>query len=445
LRARRLPPVTLAEKETEVAVVTADGRSVLPSGGSGAGALERLAAAARDPHLNGEAQLEFFSLDGAGYNLALRKVIAPYLEGGPFVVGLMSAHNGVSIGHHVLPLVQVLAWLVVALVSTLVLAKELRARHNVEESALEMRHDRANRENFINVVLENAPVMVSYWDVEQRCRYANGMYRSWFGKTVEQITGQHVRDILGKTLYAVCAPLIEATLRGEAQTFEQERARSDGSSGYVFSRYIPDRENGQVRGFFVIATDVTEQKKTQLQLEKRVDDLYAMATTDSLTGLNNRRSLLEKIQFEMALSKRLDLQVSFLMLDIDHFKRINDTFGHDAGDAVLRRLGLLLQQTLRALDHSGRLGGEEFGVLLTGSGLDDAYAVAERIRKEVMELAVEHGGETMHFTISIGLVSLASAMGSSVEAMMKKADTALYQAKNSGRNRVCVAENGDEH
>ena len=170
-----------------------------------------------------------------------------------------------------------------------------------------------------------------------------------------------------------------------------------------------------------------------------------MATTDSLTGLNNRRSLLEKIQFEMALSKRLDLQVSFLMLDIDHFKRINDTFGHDAGDAVLRRLGLLLQQTLRALDHSGRLGGEEFGVLLTGSGLDDAYAVAERIRKEVMELAVEHGGETMHFTISIGLVSLASAMGSSVEAMMKKADTALYQAKNSGRNRVCVAENGDEH
>ena len=154
--------------------------------------------------------------------------------------------------------------------------------------------------------------------------------------------------------------------------------------------------------------------------------------------------MLEKIQFELELSSRLDLPVSFLMLDIDHFKRINDTFGHDAGDAVLRRLGLLLRQTLRTIDHSGRLGGEEFGVLLTGSGPEEAYVVAERLRTEVMELAVEHGGETMRFTISIGLVSLASATGISVEAMMKKADTALYQAKNSGRNRVCVAEYGGE-
>jgi len=442
--ARRLAPVIMAEKDTRVAVVAANGRSVLPAGGSGLAFSSLLAAAARDPQLNGKAQLQLFFHEGAEYNLALRKVIAPLLKGGPLAVGLFSARTSISFGHHPLSLVLALAWLVVAVASTLVLAKELRARGSVEASAQKMRHESSTRENFINVVMENASVMVAYWDMAQRCRYANSMYRSWFGKTVEQITGQYARDILGEALYALCGPLIEATLRGEPQTFEQERPRKDGSKGYVFSRYIPDWEEGVIRGFFVIASDVTELKETQLQLEKRVDDLYAMATTDALTGLNNRRNLLEKVQFEMDLSQRLDMQISFMMLDIDHFKRINDTFGHDGGDAVLRRLGLLLRQTLRTVDHSGRLGGEEFGVLLTGSGPEEAYVVAERLRKEVMELAVEHGGETMRFTISIGLVSLASATGNSVEVMMKKADTALYQAKNSGRNRVCVAEYGGE-
>ena len=181
-----------------------------------------------------------------------------------------------------------LAWLVVAVASTLVLAKELRARGSVEASAQKMRHESSTRENFINVVMENASVMVAYWDMAQRCRYANSMYRSWFGKTVEQITGQYARDILGEALYALCGPLIEATLRGEPQTFEQERPRKDGSKGYVFSRYIPDWEEGVIRGFFVIASDVTELKETQLQLEKRVDDLYAM------NGCNFRASFLLK-------------------------------------------------------------------------------------------------------------------------------------------------------
>lgn len=437
--AQRLAPVYPAQKDMDVAVVTAGGRSVLPFAHNSRALTDRLVAAARD--LNADAALSrSFSLNGDTYTLALRRVKAPLLEGGPLVVGLIPARGQVRGGLQAIPLAQALTWLTVALISTLALAAELRARRRAEEKVVTVSSDKAARENFIKVILDNAPVMVAYWDARQRCRYANGVYRDWFGRTEEQIIGQDARSVLGEALYAVCAPLIEATLRGEAQIFEQQRKRVDGSMGYVLSRYIPDMENGEAQGFFVIVSDVTELKETQIKLEERVDDLYAMATTDSLTGLSNRRDLLEKVQFEMELSRRLDLQVSFLMLDIDHFKRINDTFGHDAGDAVLRRLGLLLRETLRTVDHAGRLGGEEFGVLLTATGPEEAYAVAERIRKEVMELAVAHGGETMRFTISIGVSYLVAAQPLSLEEMIKKADTALYAAKNSGRNRVCMAE-----
>ena len=390
-----------------------------------------------------EAMLHTHSMgiDGENSTLALRQVAAPFFAGGPMVVGTILNSDGSYDRWRSDMLMQVMAWVVVAVVSTLLLTVEVRRRRVSEVAAAKMHADMRARDKFISVLMDHAPIMVSYWDAECRCHYANRMYRGWFGKSEEQIIGMHVQTLLGDDLFAKCASLIAATLQGEPQNFEQERTRADGTKGYVLSRYIPDMDGENVRGFFVISSDVTELKQTQQSLEKRIEDLYSLATTDVLTGLSNRRNLLEKIQFEIERAKRYEQSVMFFMLDIDHFKNINDTFGHDAGDAVLKGLGALLQETMRTSDHVGRLGGEEFGILLIGALPQQAAVIAERLRKRVEAMVVWHNDWEMHFTVSIGMADLQTGVENPLADMMKRADLALYRAKQEGRNRVCLADN----
>lgn len=392
---------------------------------------------------NNEAVLHTHTMgiNGENSTLVLRQVAAPFFAGGTLVVGTILNSDGSYERWRNDMLMQVMAWVVVAVVSTILLTVEARRRRVSEIAASKMHDDMRARDKFISVLMDHAPIMVSYWNAECRCHYANRMYRGWFGKSEDQIIGMHVQTLLGENLYAKCAPLIAATLQGEPQNFEQERTRADGTSGYVLSRYIPDMDGENVRGFFVIASDITELKQTQQSLEKRIEDLYSLATTDVLTGLSNRRNLLEKIQFEIERAKRYEQSVMFFMLDIDHFKNINDTFGHDAGDAVLKGLGALLQETMRTSDHVGRLGGEEFGILLIGALPQQAAIIAERLRKRVESMVVWHNDWEMHFTVSIGMADLQIDAENPLAYMMKRADLALYKAKQEGRNRVCLANN----
>ena len=428
--------------DAKVAVYTASGRPLLPFAnlGNAENALlaESIANMAPDA-----AALHTQSLraDGARSMLTLQQAAAPFLAGGPLVVGtIISSENSYAHWHSDL-LIQVLIWLAAAVLSTLLLMIEARRRRRSELSTEKLQSAMRSRDKFISILMDHAPIMVSYWDAERRCHYANKMYRAWFGKGEEEIIGIDLQSLLGEELLAKCAPLIDATLRGEPQNFEQERARADGSTGYVLSRYIPDMDGREVRGFFVIASDITELKQTQQSLEKRIEDLYSLATTDALTGLNNRRNLLEKIQFEIERAKRYGLNMVFFMLDIDHFKKINDTFGHDTGDAVLKALGALLHDTMRTSDHVGRLGGEEFGILLASVVPEQAEAIAERLRRRVEEMVVWHNEKDIRFTVSIGLADLQADVENPLEDMVKRADLALYRAKNSGRNRVCLADN----
>ena len=169
-----------------------------------------------------------------------------------------------------------------------------------------------------------------------------------------------------------------------------------------------------------------------------------MATTDALTGIDNRRNLLEKVQLEIDRALRYRLAVVFLMMDIDHFKNINDTYGHDAGDRVLQRLGALLHETMRAPDHVGRLGGEEFGVLLTNVNPQLGAEVAEQLRRKVAALVVSYGDAEISFTVSIGVAGLAMDAENPLLDLIKRADAAMYQAKKNGRNCVRVAESQQE-
>ncbi|KAA0590268.1 diguanylate cyclase [Azospirillum lipoferum] len=172
---------------------------------------------------------------------------------------------------------------------------------------------------------------------------------------------------------------------------------------------------------------------------RRVDTekmLRDAALSDPLTGLANRRAFFAAIDRTVAGALRHDTPVSLLMLDIDHFKEVNDTRGHDAGDVVLVALSRLLQRSVRQSDLVARFGGEEFAILLPNAPVDGAALLAERLRCAVRDLAIPQDGAILHVTVSIGVSTLTPDIDRA-DVMIKAADMALYQAKQGGRDRVC--------
>lgn len=181
-----------------------------------------------------------------------------------------------------------------------------------------------------------------------------------------------------------------------------------------------------------VIQDITDQKELQRRLEQE-------AHTDVLTGCANRRHFLELAGHELARARRHAENVSLLMLDLDQFKSINDLHGHQVGDLVLQKLVQVCQATLRAEDTIGRLGGEEFAIMLPETGTDKAHEVAERLCGAVAAQKVPlEGKPAVRFTTSIGVATL-TGVDLSIEALLDRADQALYEAKHGGRNRVVVA------
>jgi diguanylate cyclase (GGDEF)-like protein len=166
-------------------------------------------------------------------------------------------------------------------------------------------------------------------------------------------------------------------------------------------------------------------------------ELFRLANIDSLTGAANRRSFMERCEREAVRARRYDRPVSILMLDVDKFKLINDGYGHAAGDEVLKAVGKILRETVRDSDIWGRLGGEEFAVLLVETPLSAAGNLAERMRERFGREVVRFQDETIQFTVSIGVASVPPKEGA-VEAALRVADHLMYQAKAAGRNRVVV-------
>lgn len=184
------------------------------------------------------------------------------------------------------------------------------------------------------------------------------------------------------------------------------------------------------------------QSFNKLQTEVRLshEALESQARNDFLTGLSNRRYFIEQAETALAISERYARPLSVFMLDIDHFKKINDTYGHQVGDEVLRHLSEIMQEVLREVDIIGRLGGEEFAVLLPETTLDNAMKAAERLREKVsLHAVLLTGGLPLHFTVSIGVAVLRSK-GLNIDTLLNFADEALYEAKRE-RNKVCASKN----
>jgi len=164
-------------------------------------------------------------------------------------------------------------------------------------------------------------------------------------------------------------------------------------------------------------------------------ELETMASTDSLTRIYNRRVFREWCEREFALSLRTGIPFSLVIMDLDHFKRINDRYGHRGGDEVLLAVVQIMQGSIRSIDTLGRWGGEEFVALLPGTGMEEALIVAQRVRRNVEGLALEIDQASVSVTVSLGLASLRDGEDT-IDAMFLRADQALYQAKESGRNQV---------
>ncbi|MYN02699.1 diguanylate cyclase [Pseudoduganella sp. DS3] len=182
--------------------------------------------------------------------------------------------------------------------------------------------------------------------------------------------------------------------------------------------------------FVIVSTvDITERKRLN-------DELVQLATTDFLTGLPNRREFMARLESEQArLQRDVGGRAAVLMLDIDHFKDINDAHGHDWGDAVLRHLAGLMRDSQRKIDMLGRVGGEEFAILLPGADMEAARTFAERLRQRIADTPLQQQGRSIAITVSIGMAGMVAADRCS-DAALVRADHALYRAKRGGRNRV---------
>lgn len=248
----------------------------------------------------------------------------------------------------------------------------------------------------------------------------------------QQVIGARVVDLVAPEHRAAFTALHQQVIGGESGVLEFEIIGLKGGHRWLDTHAVPMRDaDGTIKGLLGVTRDVTERKRAQRELER-------LAQTDALTGLANRRHFMELAEQELSRTLRYGGQLSVLMADIDHFKNINDTHGHHMGDLVLQRLGELCREILRDVDVVGRIGGEEFAVILPQTGAEKALEVGERIRKTVAkaELPLEHG-IPLRITLSLGVTTLAGTHAN-VDTLLAQADRALYEAKNLGRDRVCV-------
>ncbi len=207
---------------------------------------------------------------------------------------------------------------------------------------------------------------------------------------------------------------------------------------YQNSTIIPLKDTrGNVEHICLIIYDVTEVAVNRIQIQAANEKLRELSRTDGLTGLLNRKTWETDLQAEFSRFKRHNHRTSLLMFDIDHFKKVNDGYGHPAGDEVIRQTARVLKENLRNIDIAGRYGGEEFAVLLVDTDASGAFTVAERIRKEMEANVVKYEDLEIKYTISLGICEINSQIKDKTH-WIDCADKGLYQAKQNGRNNSVV-------
>ena len=279
-------------------------------------------------------------------------------------------------------------------------------------------------------ITDNLPVLITYVDPDERYSFVNATCKTWLGIEPASLLGLTLAESMLPENYEQRRAHMHAALRGERVEFSLE-STVGGVTRSLQTVYIPDIQiDGSVAGVYTLSTDVTALKLIERQLSQ-------LARVDALTGLPNRRQFEERLQQGIARSTRSRRPIAVMFLDIDHFKSINDSLGHAAGDAVLKEFGARLKTAVRMTDTAARLAGDEFVVLLEGIASEqEAAMIANKIVTAMRKPFIVDGAE-LTVTTSMG-VAFAPGETDGVE-LMARADEALYEAKAKGRDRFRIS------
>src|SRR4051794_15298898 len=320
------------------------------------------------------------------------------------------------------------------LAAAVIMTRRSAQRTEEAEAALRQSEER------LRLIANNVPALISYVDREQRYRFSNRTYNDWFGIAHERMQGRTVAEVLGDDAYGRMRPDLERVLAGASVEFEL--AMGDGARRRTLQvACVPHLDaDGEVLGFYMLANDVTQLKRAQedlryaaIQLQHDARRLEFLAHHDTLTGLPNRAMFSERAREAVAHARRHEKTCAFLFLDLDNFKTVNDTLGHDVGDALLKIISSRLRASVRGDDFIARIGGDEFCVLL--QDIADPREAASVAQKLVHELNKPYriGEHQVSSGASIGIACVPQD-GDDVATLLRLADLAMYRAKELGRN-----------
>jgi diguanylate cyclase (GGDEF)-like protein/PAS domain S-box-containing protein len=297
---------------------------------------------------------------------------------------------------------------------------------------------RASEETY-RTLFETVAQGVVYQDSTGRITSANPAAQRILGLTLEQLQGRasvdprwHAMHEDGSDFPGAEHPAMEALRTGLPVKDVVMGIDVPGRDPvWILVSAMPLVKQGAVQGVYASFEDISQRVLLGRELQRQ-------AHTDDLTGVANRRSLLERLALEFErVHRHPELRCCLLALDLDHFKAVNDHWGHATGDAVLVHVAQQMQKSVRSLDMVGRTGGEEFVVLLPDTRLDEAARLGERLRERMAQTPLQHAGHSIVVTVSLGLSEI-SPRDASADVALLRADQALYEAKAAGRNRLCV-------
>ncbi|CAI8848849.1 MULTISPECIES: GGDEF domain-containing protein [unclassified Pseudomonas] len=295
----------------------------------------------------------------------------------------------------------------------------------------------SEREQLLNTLLMSVNAVLWAFDWETRqVLYVSPAYERIFGRSADRLLvdcNQWRDSIYPDDLDYAERSLAEVLDKGAVEDREYRIIAADGQVRWLSDKCYVNRqaEPGQPVIIVGIAEDITDKKRME-------SELHRLATTDALTQSSNRRHFFECAHQEFAHARQRGQPLSFLMLDIDDFKIINDTYGHQEGDNVLQCIADSGRAALRRGDLFGRIGGEEFAAVFPGCTPQMALQVAERLQQQIQRMRFTHEGQTFGITVSQGLTCL-SAADENVENLFSRADAAMYRAKREGKNRIVTA------
>lgn len=285
----------------------------------------------------------------------------------------------------------------------------------------------------LQTITDNLPVLIGYIDRHLAFRFGNATYQQWYGWRPSEMEGKHIEDLFPPAECEVILPHIAGALAGELQRFE--RKHLDGERlQYFISTFVPDRtSDGEVQGLYLLTQDITSRKQLELELEQQ-------ARQDPLTSLPNRRAMLESLPQAMARANRQQKPMALMFMDLDGFKGVNDQWGHDAGDEVLRQFARRIQQQVRETDTLFRLAGDEFTLIVENlhQPAEEAQQIAHKIcQTSAQPFELEEARALL--STSIGIAIYQPGQQRNADTLLMAADQAMYQAKHSGKNAVCLA------